>query len=270
MLRIGWFSSGRDAAARNLLRAVSEEISQNNLDAKISWIFCNRDLGDTSWNSESSERQKFFWLCQDLKIPVTVFSHKRFLPDVRKIGLTDEGWMNCWRDRYGTSIVSLLSDKPVDVVLMAGYMLVVGKPEIENFNLLNLHPAIPGGPAGTWQDVIHKIIDEQHTTQGAMIHLATEVLDRGAVVAYFEFPITGDAWQPLWASWDPISDTASKESHPLFLKIRGEGERREIPLIKKVVKLLSEKIIEVKSGSVFCNSIELSEGFRVDEKDLDR
>jgi phosphoribosylglycinamide formyltransferase 1 len=267
MLRIGWFSSGRDEAARNLLRVVHEEITQKNLDAEISWIFCNRDLGDAPWTPESSERQKFFWLALDLGIPVKVLSHRRFLPDIRKIGLTeDKQWLEYWRNQYGESIVELFKKQPVDVVLMAGYMLVVGTPELKYFRLLNLHPALPGGPAGTWQEVIHKVIEKKLESQGAMIHLATETLDRGPVVVYFEFPLKGTEWAGLWDSWD--RSDGSKESHPLFLKIREEGEKRELPLIKTVVRLLSTRQIEICDDHIFSQGQELKQGIKLTEAQL--
>ena len=38
-LKIGWFSTGRDPAARNLLKAVNDNITLEKLPAEISWVF---------------------------------------------------------------------------------------------------------------------------------------------------------------------------------------------------------------------------------------
>ena len=47
------------------------------------------------------------------------------------------------------------------VLVMAGYMLIVSPAMCRRFAILNLHPALPGGPTGTWQEVIWRLLDER-------------------------------------------------------------------------------------------------------------
>jgi phosphoribosylglycinamide formyltransferase-1 len=44
MLSIGWFSTGRDKAARQLLQTVLESIGRGDINAKISFVFSSREL----------------------------------------------------------------------------------------------------------------------------------------------------------------------------------------------------------------------------------
>ncbi|MFC1978114.1 hypothetical protein ACFLWS_07650 [Chloroflexota bacterium] len=46
MLKIGWFSTGRDKAARDLLTTVSNSIEQGEIEAEIAFIFCDRQPSD--------------------------------------------------------------------------------------------------------------------------------------------------------------------------------------------------------------------------------
>ena len=55
--------------------------------------------------------------------------------------------------------------------------------------MLNLHPALPGGPKGMWQQVIWELLEDEADETGAMIHLATAQLDRGPVVSTFRFSL---------------------------------------------------------------------------------
>jgi len=73
---------------------------------------------------------------------------------------------------------------PADLCVLAGYMLIVGPEMCTRFNMINLHPAAPGGPTGTWQDVIWQLIKQRARETGVMMHLVTPELDRGPVVSY--------------------------------------------------------------------------------------
>ena len=46
LLNIGWFSTGRDEAARQLLQAVQESIQAGEIEGKINFVFSNRERGE--------------------------------------------------------------------------------------------------------------------------------------------------------------------------------------------------------------------------------
>ncbi|GAH59253.1 unnamed protein product, partial [marine sediment metagenome] len=43
----------------------------------------------------------------------------------------------------------------------------------QRYNMVNLHPAAPGGPTGTWQEVIWQLIENKAEETGVMMHLVT-------------------------------------------------------------------------------------------------
>ncbi len=264
-LKIGWFSTGRDPAARNLLKAVNDYIIQEKLPAEISWAFCHRETGDGPFNEEYKQREMFFDLAAGLSIPVATLSHVKFLPELRKKGVIESvtaekasSALHEWRDRFGMEVVRVVSMmSEVDLIVMAGYMLIIGKPELEAFDMVNIHPALPWGPKGTWQEVIHQIIAEDASEQGIMVHLVTGELDRGPVISYSRFPIKGQEWDEFWTKWKVDIQTGAgvekRESHPLFRKIRHEGEIRELPLLNAAIRELAIGEIVVRNKKIFAH-----------------
>lgn len=264
MLRIGWFSTGRDEAARNLLRTVYNDLRASAAPARIAWIFCHREPEDGPENEEARQRRLFFDLAQKLGIPVRTVSHVRFLPEMRKQGILESPsaadaspTLLQWRDLFGEEVMKVVGRNSADIVVMAGYMLIIGEPELRGLELVNIHPALPWGPRGTWQEVIHRLIAEQASEQGIMVHLVTKTLDRGPVISYCRFPIRGEAWDHLWDQWHrditPDSPRDERERHPLFRKIRLVGEVRELPLLSGAIRELALGNIVVCSKQIFVN-----------------
>jgi len=273
-LSIGWFSTGRDPAARNLLQTVHKDLVDNKIPAKIEWVFCHRETGDAPANEEYRQREMFFELAASLGIPVATLSHVKFLPELRKKGLWEStsaaeasSDLEKWRNRFGEEVVKMVRLlTPVDIVVMAGYMLIIGDPELEALDMVNIHPALPWGPQGTWQEVIHQIISDEAKEQGIMIHLVTKTLDRGPVISYCRFPIVGNEWGPLWDQWRQEIKTDStreqRENHPLFKKIRAEGEIRELPLLRSAIR-------EVAYGTITVQGKKIRTGGKIPEDGVD-
>jgi phosphoribosylglycinamide formyltransferase 1 len=262
-LRIGWFSTGRDPAARNLLETVHDDLSSNKVPAAIEWIFCHRETGDGEPNEEYRQRELFFDLAARLNIPCATRSHVRFMPELRKKGIAESPSaaepsqdLERWRNLFGLEVMRVVSlMPPVDIIVMAGYMLIIGDPELDGLILVNIHPALPWGPRGTWQEVIHQLIEGDAADQGIMVHLVTKELDRGPVISYCRFPIQGDTWQPLWEQWrrDVTADTPreDREQHPLFTRIRAEGEVRELPLLRGAIRELAFGNIVIRDRKIW-------------------
>ncbi len=57
--------------------------------------------------------------------------------------------------------MALLEPFALDVLVLAGYMLIVSPAMCARYAMLNLHPALPGGPTGTWQEVIWALLERQ-------------------------------------------------------------------------------------------------------------
>jgi len=118
----------------------------------------------------------------------------------------------------------------------------------QRYDMINLHPAAPGGPAGTWQEVIWQLIDDGAKETGVMMHLVTPELDKGPPVAYCTFPIRGEPfdryWQEIMASV-PGSPERGRTRDSLFNLIRKHGLAREFPLIVSTLKAFSQRKIKI-------------------------
>ena len=258
MLQLGWFSSGNDEMARELLLEVWRRRARESLEVEIPFVFCNREPGGSPTTGIAADRVRFFAMVKELGIDLVTVDHLKVEPELRKQGLaktTDHSKPSPtlleWRNVYGRKVIEAIEDAGHDpgVCLLAGYMLIWSKAECQRFDAINLHPALPWGPQGTWQEVIWDLMERGEREQGAMMHLVTPELDRGPPVAYCKFPIVGEDWGPLWDHVQQEGVTTIKEqegeTNTLFRRIRAEGERRELPLIGITVRALSNGRLKI-------------------------
>ena len=230
MLNIGWFSTGRDEAARQLFQTVQEKSRSGDINGKISFVFSNREL------SEAQESDRFFELVRSYEIPLICLSHKKFktTKEEEDLDLKKE-----WRIRYDREVNKRIEPFAPDLCVLAGYMLIVSEELCHKYDMINLHPAPPGGPAGSWQDVIWTLIQNKSDTAGAMMHLVTPELDRGPVVTYCFFSIKGEPFAEYW--W-------RDDKNMLFRLIRQHELAREFPLITLTLQSLSRGEVGIKDG----------------------
>jgi len=123
----------------------------------------------------------------------------------------------------------------------------------QRYNMINLHPAAPGGPKGTWQEVVWQLMDNQAQETGVMMHLVTPELDEGPPVTYCTFPIGGEPFGRYWQELDklpPSSPEWHSEQNPLFKLLRKHGLAREFPLIITTLKAFSEGKVKIIDGKV--------------------
>lgn len=242
MLRLGWFSTGRGEGSRGLLRTVMEQVLSGGLQARILFVFCNREPGE----HEGSDR--FMEMVKGYGLPLLTLSSRRFK---RERGA--EAFAQV-REDYDREVARLIAPFDPDYCVLAGYMLIASEELTARYPMLNLHPAPPGGPAGTWQEVIWHLIREGAREGGAMVHLATPEVDRGPVVAYCTYPVRGPAFDPLWEEvrGRPVEELQASpgEGLPLFQAIRREGLRRERPLLVETLRALAQGRVRVERGRV--------------------
>ena len=133
-------------------------------------------------------------------------------------------------------------------------MLIVSGAMCRSYHLLNLHPALPTGPIGTWQEVIWELIDSRSNQTGAMVHLATEDVDRGPVVSYCTVPITGGEFTPLWVEIEQqgLSNlkAAQGEDMALFQRIRQAEYQREPYLLLETLRSVAQGEVVLGGGQV--------------------
>lgn len=242
-LRVGWFSTGRGEGSRRLLTAAVDAIREGSLDAEIAFAFCNRERG------EHEATDGFLDLVASFGIPCLALSSRGFRRERGGVLSIPGEPLPAWRVEYDRAVAALVAKHPFDIGLLAGYMLIFTPEMAQRYPFLNLHPAEPGGPVGTWQEVIWELIAGQAERSGVMIHLATEELDQGPPVTYCTYSIRGPGFAPLWEELGSRSvadiQTAEGEEHPLFLEIRRQGAMRELPLIVATLRAFADQRLRV-------------------------
>lgn len=213
-------------------------IALGEIEAEIAFVFSNRKPG------EAKESDLFLKLVESYGLPKICFSSSRF-----KAGKGTQ-----WRISYDREVMKRLDGFAVDLCVLAGYMLIVGEEMCQKYNMINLHPAAPGGPKGTWQEVIWQLINSQAQETGVMMHLVTPQLDEGPPATYCTFPIRGKQFDKYWQEIAGKSQAELKksqgESNRLFKLIRQHGLAREFPLIIATLKAFSQGRVRIKNGKV--------------------
>lgn len=239
MKKIGLWTSGWDRVAIDLVSKVHQ-----NFPSEIAYVFLSREKGETLFGDLMTQK------VQELGIPLITFSSLRFKPELKK---KDRA---AWAIEHDREVMKLLP--PVDLIVWLGYMLISGE-ELPRRNLIiNLHPALPRGPKGTYRDVIWQLIRERTIETGVMMHLVTPVLDEGPAITFCRFSIVGKGFYPLLEEMGRRQDKESLESiaeqegetNPLFAAIRQKGVIREFPIVIWTIKVLLEGKVRVESGQV--------------------
>ena len=143
MYQLGWFSTGRGKGSRGLLNTVQDSIKSGELDAEIAFVFCSRERGET----EATDI--FLKMVEDYHLPLVTFSYQKFKSKIAATNTDQTETLPSWRLDYDREVMARLHGFNPDLCVLAGYMLIVGKELCQKYNMLNLHPAAPGGPTGT-------------------------------------------------------------------------------------------------------------------------
>lgn len=248
-LSVGWFTTARGPGSRGMFEAVLGAIEAREIDARIACVFSNRDP------HEDPATDAFFDLVRAHQIPLVTRSSVAFRRAHDGARSRPGEALPPWRIAYDRAVDDALAPYPFDLGVLAGYMLIFEREFVARHALLNLHPALPGGPSGTWREVIRTLIRSGVTPDaapesGAMLHLAVAEVDAGPVTAYCRFPLHDAPMQPLWAALgDPqlLTDEVI-EASALFTAIRERGLVRERPLLVATLAAFADGRLRVQDG----------------------
>jgi phosphoribosylglycinamide formyltransferase-1 len=247
-LRLGWFTTGRGPGSRGLLATVHDEIAAGRLDAEIVVVFCNREPG------QDPQTDQFFEQARGYGLPVVHLSTVRFRRERGESPAKAGKALPEWRRDFDREVIRLLEPYSFDLGVLAGYMLIATDVLCDHFDLLNLHPAAPDGPPGTWQGVIWWLMEQAADHSGVRMHLATTDLDMGPPVAYCTYPIRGPALDDLWRDVERRGvDTVRAEDgeeNALFQEIRRQGVARELPLVVETLRAFAEGRVLIRDKRV--------------------
>jgi phosphoribosylglycinamide formyltransferase-1 len=242
-LTLGWFATGTGTTSPKLLAAALDAIGSGRLDARIAVVLCNREPGEDPMSDAYHEQVRA------AGIPLVTLSDRRFRREHGGEVARKGGALPGWRRAYDREVMRLLEPYPFDLGVLAGYKLIFCEEAAAKWDLLNLHPAEPGGPAGVWQDVIWQLIETRAERAGVMMHLATPELDEGPPVTYCTYRIRGPSFEPLWEAVEGRSiaevQASEGEENALFQEIRRQGVSREIPLVIATLQAFADGRVRI-------------------------
>lgn len=99
------------------------------------------------------------------------------------------------RETYDQSVADTLAYFNVDLVVLGGYMKILGPSVVERFQgkILNIHPSLLPKFAGGMNKSVHQaVLDAGEKETGMTIHYVTEVLDGGEFVLQKEVAVASD------------------------------------------------------------------------------
>ena len=226
MKKIGWFTTARGPGSYNLFSTMMNSIRKGEIDAKLSFVFINRDIKGNQF------RMKLVKEAEDSGVPVIIFPSDNFMPELKQADI------NAWRDAYGQGLRGRVSKYEMDFGVLAGYMLIFDRETCRKYTMINLHPALPDTYKGTWEEIIGTVVDNSDEHYGATVHLCTSELDRGEPIAYDAFPL------------DKLK--AKNQFREQRVKaIRAEELKREAYLLIGVIKMIVNGDVVLKDGKVF-------------------
>lgn len=241
--KIGWFSTGRGSGSKALLQTICDAIKSGELDAEIEFVYCSRERGET----ESTDQ--YLDMVNDYEIPLVSFSYQKYRAMRGMPNPDPSQQMPPWRLDYDIEVMQRLESFRPDLCVLAGFMLITGPEMCQKYDIINLHPAAPDGPTGTWQQVIWKLIETEASVQGIKMHVAIPELDMGPTATFCTFPIRGQHFDRYWDEIRGKSIEAIKkdqgEEHLLFKVIRQHGAVRELPLTVSTLKVFSQGKIRI-------------------------
>lgn len=278
--RIGLLTSLYDDYAVDLLRKFDTSIEEGLIPAEVSFVFSSRDKGSSQ---KVDERIATIEGLKHVK-PFIVLSAKEFQPEFRAREHEE------WRLAYDREVMNLLPE--ADSYLNVGYMQIIGSEMLDEFDIVNLHPALPWiGPTGMWPGVMEAqaerplpyllaarqvnlqsklpgIMSISWNKAGGMLHLVTNEPDRGPVISWYEFPLISPTLNELWSQVTKILRNSNfatlKKSAPwqeLVQEIRNEQFKGEDPLILLTYQKLARGEWIMRDKKLVVDEQEFQEGY---------
>ena len=96
------------------------------------------------------------------------------------------------RDDYDRALAAELRRREIDLICLAGYMRLVGKPMLDAFpqRILNIHPSLL--PSFPGLDAQRQALEHGVRISGATVHFVTHELDGGPIILQAAVPVRSD------------------------------------------------------------------------------
>jgi len=122
------------------------------------------------------------------------------------------------KEEYEKEIIRHLHDKGADLVVLAGYMRIIGKTLLDAFkdHIINIHPTLLPRHKGCMGLACHEeVLKAGEKESGCTVHIVTQEIDGGPIIGQRKVPVLpGDTPEKL-------SERVLKEEHELLPEVIG-------------------------------------------------
>lgn len=160
MYNLVLFASGNGTT----LQSVIDNIKNGTLDAKINLVISDNE------NAFALERAK------NSNIPTYVIKNKS----------TDE---------IDAELALLLENYDIDLIVLVGYLKMIGKNLIHKYTIINTHPSLlpKFGGKGMYGMNVHKaVIEAKEKISGPTVHFVNDKYDEGNIISQTEVKLDGN------------------------------------------------------------------------------
>ena len=150
-MRIAVFASGNGSN----FQAIAEAIASKHVDATLCFLFCD--------NPKASVIER----AKKMGIPFTVFSPKNYEN----------------RAAYESELLKQLELNAVDLIVLAGYMRIIGPTLLTAYanRILNIHPSLL--PSFPGKSSIQDAFEANEKETGVTVHVVDAGVDTGPIIA---------------------------------------------------------------------------------------
>lgn len=187
-VRLGVLASGRGSN----LQAIIDNIAAGKLDAIVAVVICDKP---TAFALERAKKHG---------IPGIYSNPREF----------------CGKEEYEKAVVESLKENRVELVVLAGYMRLVGKVLLKAFpnRIMNIHPALlPSFPGAHGQK---DAVDYGVRFSGCTVHFVDDGMDTGPILLQAVVPVMQEDDE------DSLAARILKEEHKLYsraIQLYAEG-----------------------------------------------
>jgi phosphoribosylglycinamide formyltransferase-1 len=137
------------------------------------------------------------------------------------------------RESYDRELVRILEEHRVDLVILAGYMRLVGKPFLEAFpmKVMNIHPALLPAFPGT--SGVADALEYGVKVTGVTVHFVDEGVDTGPIILQEAVPVLPtDDVDTLHQRLHQVEYRLYPEAIRLFCQGRLKVEGRKVRILE--------------------------------------
>ncbi len=148
------------------------------------------------------------------------------------------------RESYDQELIKILKHEKVDLIVLAGFMRILGSNFIKSFpnKIINIHPSLlPKYPGLYTHRKVLKNKDEEH---GVTVHFVDEGLDTGLIIGFMKLKVKDGENEK------DLEEKIHKLEHYIYPKILSEFQESKISIDNNVIKINN---ILFKNGKEYSN-----------------